>query len=94
MAKIKTVVLRFKEGTRIYNYLLEQEENNQSVASKVIIKAVNKYLDSLNEKKEKIEIQELKELMKDIKKSSMKIESQLFDLVIKDMKKGNQEHGN
>ena len=94
MEKYKTVILRIKPGTQIYNYLLEQEKNNNPIASKVIMKALNNYIDSLNKKHEEIDIQELKQLMKDVKKSSMKIESTLFDLVIKDMKKGNQDHGN
>ncbi len=105
MEKVKTIILRVKPGTKIYTYL-EEQKNNYSVSSKIVVDALENYIDIIQGKKgvdesghiqiynqyEQLEIQEIKQLMKDVKRVNKRIESYIIDNI--EGKKGNQNNGN
>jgi len=103
MEKVKTVILRVKPGSKIYTYL-EEQKNNYSVSSKIVVDALENYIDIIQGKKgvdesghiynqhEQLEIQEIKQLMKDVKRVNKRIESYIIDNI--EGKKGNQDNGN
>ncbi len=91
------VRLRVKEGTKIYKYIKDNEQRT-TIVSKIIIEALENYIDIINGNKnisedgslintpEQLDIKEIKSLMKEVIRVNKRLENFIIDDLLEQRK--------